>query len=108
EDLPKGFDAPAVLEKMVSIKKEIALIIAVAVNGQIAIYDPVDMVFENQLNLLSHQISPADLPEKTLWKAEAIALKLVRALKSPGIFAVELFVDESENVWVNETAPRVH
>lgn len=108
DDLVKGFDAPAVLEKLVSIKKEIAVIIAVADNGENTLYPPVDMVFDNRLNLLEYQISPADLPEKVLWKVEAVALKVVKDLKSPGIFAVELFVDLNDNVFVNETAPRVH
>lgn len=107
-DTHKGFDEPAVLEKMVSIKKEIAVMIAVSESGETAIYSPVDMVFDPHLNLLSHQLSPAQLPEKVLWKAEAIALKVVRELKSPGIFAVELFTDHDDKVWVNETAPRVH
>ena len=48
------------------------------------------------------------MPEKVLWKAEAIALRVVKSLKSAGIFAVELFTDADDNVWVNETAPRVH
>lgn len=108
DDLVKGFDAPAVLEKLVSIKKEIAVIIAVADNGENTLYPPVDMVFDNRLNLLEYQISPADLPEKVLWKVEAVALKVVKDLKSPGIFAVELFVDFDDHVFVNETAPRVH
>jgi 5-(carboxyamino)imidazole ribonucleotide synthase len=107
-DIAKGFDATAILEKMVQIKKEIAVMIAVNKAGQTAIYAPVDMVFDQQLNLLSHQLSPADLPEKLLWKAEAIALRVVKELKSPGIFAVELFTDFEDKVWVNETAPRVH
>lgn len=108
EDLEKGFDAPAVLEKLVNIKKEIAVIIAVNDKGENALYPPVDMVFDNRLNLLEYQISPADLPEKVLWKVEAVALKVVKDLDSPGIFAVELFVDIDDNVFVNETAPRVH
>lgn len=108
EDISKGFDAPAVLEKMVYIKKEIAVMIAVNDKGENAIYAPVDMVFDTRLNLLSHQVSPAELPDKIFWKAEAIALKVVKELKSPGIFAVELFVDIDDNVYVNETAPRVH
>ena len=108
EDLVKGFDAPAVLEKLVSIKKEIAVIIAVADNGENAVYPSVDMVFDNRLNLLEYQVSPADIPDKVLWKVEAIALKVVKDLKSSGIFAVELFVDFDDNVFVNETAPRVH
>ncbi|NOT93491.1 5-(carboxyamino)imidazole ribonucleotide synthase [Ferruginibacter sp.] len=107
-DFEKGFDAPSVLEKLVQIKKEIAVIIAVNDKGENALYPPVDMVFDTRLNLLDYQISPANLPEKVLWKAEAIALKLVKDLKSPGIFAVELFVDLDDNVLVNETAPRVH
>lgn len=107
-DLEKGFDAPAVLEKLVRIKKEISMIIAVDDTGETALYPPVDMVFDNRLNLLDYQISPADLPQKVLWKAEAVALKVVKDLKSSGIFAVELFVDFDDNVFVNETAPRVH
>ena len=107
-DIEKGFDAPAILEKMVDIKKEIAVTIAISRSGEMAIYAPVDMVFDQQLNLLSHQISPADLPDKVLWKAEAIAIRVVKELKSPGIFAVELFTDYEDKVWVNETAPRVH
>jgi len=84
------------------------VIIAVNDKGENALYPSVDMVFDNRLNLLEYQISPADIPEKVLWKVEAIALKVVKDLKSPGIFAVELFVDFYDNVFVNETAPRVH
>lgn len=108
EDLDKGFDAPGVLEKMVEIQKEIALIIAINEKGATALYPPVDMVFDQDLNLLDYQISPADLPERVFWKIEAIALTVVKGLKSPGIFAVELFVDKQGEVYVNETAPRVH
>lgn len=108
DDLSKGFDAPAVLEKLVTIKKEIAVIIAVNDKGENTLYPPVDMVFDTRLNLLDYQISPADLAERVLWKVEAIALKVVKDLKSPGLFAVELFIDTNDNVLVNETAPRVH
>ncbi len=107
-DIDNGFNLPAVLEKMVAIHKEIAMIVVVSEKGETALYPPVDMVFDNRLNLLSYQISPADIPEKVLWKAEAISLTVVKALQSPGIFAVELFVDKEGNVLVNETAPRVH
>lgn len=104
----KGFDMPAVLEKKIAVHKEIALIVAVNEVGQTTLYPPVDMVFDPALNLLSYQISPAELAENILWKVEAIALKVVKALGSPGIFAVELFIDKTGEVFVNETAPRVH
>lgn len=104
----RGFDEPAVLEKMIDIEREISMIVAMNDAGTEAMYPPVDMVFDKKLNLLSYQLAPADLPENIFWKAEAIALKVVKELQSPGIFAVELFTDKDGNVWVNETAPRVH
>jgi 5-(carboxyamino)imidazole ribonucleotide synthase len=107
-EIEKGFDAPGVLEKLVNIDKEIAQIIAVNDRGETAIYPPVDMVFDARLNLLDYQISPADLPQNILWKVEAISVRVVKELKSPGLFAVEMFVTRQGEVFVNETAPRVH
>lgn len=108
EDFSKGFDAPSVLERMVDIKKEIAQMVAVSPSGETALYPPVEMIFDKSLNLLDYQLCPAGLEEKVLWKTEAIALTVARNFKSPGIFAVEMFVDRNDDVWVNETAPRVH
>ena len=108
KDLDKAFDAPAVLEKMVNIKKEIAIIVAMNSKGNTAIYPPAEMIFDQVLNLLDYQLSPAELPQKVLWKAEAIAIRVVKELNSPGLFAVELFIDRNDDVFVNETAPRVH
>jgi 5-(carboxyamino)imidazole ribonucleotide synthase len=108
DDIEKGFDAPSILEKFVNVEKEIAQIIAVNAKGETAIYPPVDMVFDQRLNLLDYQISPADLQQSLLWKVEAISMRVVKELKSPGIFAVELLVTKQGEVYVNETAPRVH
>jgi 5-(carboxyamino)imidazole ribonucleotide synthase len=107
-DIEKGFDEPGVLEKMITIDKELAIIIGINEKGEVALYPAVDMVFDPHLNLLDYQISPAVLPEQILWRAEAIALAVVKGLNSPGLFAVELFVDKAGEVYVNETAPRVH
>lgn len=108
KDIYRGFDAPAVLEKMIDISKEISMLVAVAQNGEIAIYPPAEMVFDPVLNLLDYQISPAKLDESIFFKAEAIAISLVKKFASPGLFAVELLVDKQGEVFVNETAPRVH
>ncbi|MEX6689377.1 5-(carboxyamino)imidazole ribonucleotide synthase [Danxiaibacter flavus] len=108
DDISKGFDAPSVLEKMVDIQKEIALIIAVANNGDTAIFPPAEMVFDPELNLLDYQISPADISDDILQQASAIARQLAKALNTAGLFAIEMFVDQNNQVQVNETAPRVH
>jgi 5-(carboxyamino)imidazole ribonucleotide synthase len=103
-----GFDGPSILEKKVKIKKEIAQMIAIGQDGKTALYPPVEMVFNKDFNLLDYQLCPADIPQQVLWKIEAISLSVVRHFHSPGLFAVELFVDEKDDVFVNETAPRVH
>ena len=108
QDISKGFNAPAVLEKMVAIHKEIAQMIAINAKGETALYPPVEMLFDPVLNLLDYQLCPAELSTQTLYKVEAIALSVVRNFSSPGIFAVEMFVDKNGDVSVNETAPRVH
>jgi len=107
-DIEKGFDAPSVLEKEVLIAKEIAITVAVSDNKNTAIFPPAEMVFDPHLNLLDYQISPARLTKEIEWKAEAIARRVALEFKSPGLFAVEMFLDKENNVWVNETAPRVH
>ena len=91
-----------------NIKKEIALIVAMNDKGETAFFPPAEMVFDPVLNLLDYQLSPAQIANEVFWKAEAIALKLVKAFESPGLFAIEMFIDKNNEVLVNETAPRVH
>jgi 5-(carboxyamino)imidazole ribonucleotide synthase len=107
-DIEKGFDAPSVLEKMVDIDKEIAITVAVAQNHEMVVYPAVEMVFDPVLNLLDFQVCPAGISEETLKKASVLAMKVAKGFGSPGLFAVEMFVDKQGEVWVNETAPRVH
>lgn len=107
-DIEKGFNAPSVLEKMVTVHKEIAQMVAINEKGDTALYPPVEMVFDPHLNLLDFQLCPAEIETKILWKIEAIALSVVRNFKSPGLFAVEMLIDKNGDVLVNETAPRVH
>jgi 5-(carboxyamino)imidazole ribonucleotide synthase len=108
KDIPLGFDMPSVLEKKVDIHKEISQIVAINGAGQTALYPPVEMIFNPVLNQLDYQLSPAEIPQQTSWRVEAIAMKVVKDLKTPGIFAVEFFIDKNGDVLVNETAPRVH
>jgi 5-(carboxyamino)imidazole ribonucleotide synthase len=103
-----AFDAPSVLEKKVEIEKEIAIMVAVDIHKKIVIYPPVEMVVNPYLNLLDYQISPVNLSEKLFYVAEAIAFKLAQLFDSAGVFAVEMFIDKNGEIWVNETAPRVH
>jgi 5-(carboxyamino)imidazole ribonucleotide synthase len=104
----KGFDAPSVLEKMIGVQKEIAVIVAMNGKKETAVYPATEMMFDPVLNLLDYQVSPAELSKDVLEEAKHIALQLACSLDSAGLFAIEMFVDRNNKVLVNETAPRVH
>lgn len=108
DDISKGFDAPAVLEKMIDIDKEIAVTVAVGADGAQVVYPPVEMIFDPELNLLDLQVCPARISKPAADEAITLAKSVAAHFNSPGLFAVEMFVDRSGSVWVNETAPRVH
>jgi 5-(carboxyamino)imidazole ribonucleotide synthase len=77
-EINKGFNAPSVLEKMVDIKKEIAIIVAMNDKKETAIFPATEMIVDPVLNLLDYQISPAELSQNVLEDANKIALKLVQ------------------------------
>ena len=71
-------------------------------------YPPVEMVFDPRYNLVDYLLSPAELTAEQTQQAQTIATQVMNALESPGIFAVEMFLDKAGNILVNETAPRAH
>jgi 5-(carboxyamino)imidazole ribonucleotide synthase len=107
-DLDKAFDAPGVLEKLVDIDKEIAVMVARNESGEVAVYPPTEMVFDPKYNLVDFLISPASITDEQAQEAQHIARQVVAALDSPGIYAVEMFLDKNGKILVNETAPRTH
>lgn len=108
KDLAVAFDAPSVLESMIDIETEIAVIVAVNQQGAEAVYDPVEMRVDPALNQLDYQLAPAQITTEIRNAAIELALKVVRGFKTAGIFAVEMFIDKQQQLWINETAPRVH
>lgn len=108
DDLPKAFDAPGLLEKLVPFEKEIGVIVARNERGEVKSFPPVEMVFHPIQNLVEYLFAPADLSEKVLKKADVIARTVIEKLDLIGILAVEMFVTHDGNVLVNEIAPRPH
>ncbi|MDV2447100.1 5-(carboxyamino)imidazole ribonucleotide synthase [Elizabethkingia anophelis] len=108
EDLQKLWDAPSVLESLVDIDKELAVIVARNENGETKTFPVTEMVADPKLNLLDFNICPTTLTEDIQNQISAITDKFLAAINSPGLFAIELFLDKEGKVWVNETAPRLH
>lgn len=102
------FDDELMVEEFVPCKSEIAVLVARSRKGEMAAYPPIEMEFDPQSNLVSFLISPANIPHHLAQRAEQIALQCADAFNSPGLFAVELFLSEDDELFVNEIAPRPH
>lgn len=107
-DIEDAFEAPSVLEDYVSIKEEIAIIVARSETGEVRLYDAVSMVFDKQKHILDYQLCPARITEEVSRQAADMAIKVAKAMELVGIVAVEMFVTEDDRVIVNELAPRPH
>lgn len=107
-DIPSELQGPFVLEAQADIDRELAVIAVRDEGGNMVAYDPVEMVFDPALNLVDVLVAPAAVPPAVAQQAQELALRVAAAFASPGIYAVELFLTQSGDLLVNETAPRAH
>ena len=102
------FSGNILIETFVPNALEIAVIVAIAQDGSHAVYPAIEMYFNPKSNLVEFLFSPARISTELEKKIQAIGLQCVQKLNSPGLFAVELFLTENQEIWVNEIAPRPH
>lgn len=107
-DLDKAFDAPSLLEKAVDFEKELSVITARNLDGDISAFPAVEQVMHPEHNLVDYLISPANISNEIEEKAKKIALDVTEKLGIVGILAVELFLTADGDLLVNEVAPRPH
>lgn len=108
KDLPQLLEGETMTEDCVAINKELAVIVARNSNGEVVVYPAVEMVFNPEANLVDYLVCPADITPAIEKEAEVFAKKIAVALNLTGILAVEMFLDKSGKLWVNELAPRPH
>ncbi len=108
EDVKKDwcFSADYILEKKVNLKKEISVIITRFINGETFIYEPIENLHKNQI--LKRSKIPAEIDHHTSKQAQKNAKLIADKLDYVGTMCVEYFIDQKDNLLVNEIAPRVH
>lgn len=104
----KLLEAPSLIEPLVNIKKELAVIVAKNESGDIKAFPPVEMDFNPDVNLVEWVISPALITERLQAEAVDIAIKTIQSLDICGLLAVELFLTQENQILINEVAPRPH
>ncbi|MDH3677599.1 MAG: 5-(carboxyamino)imidazole ribonucleotide synthase [Nitrosopumilus sp.] len=110
EDIQKAHDffkdQNLMLEKFVPFKMEVSVIAARNTKGQITTYPLVENMHED--NILRETIAPARVPTIVSAKSKDIAKTTMAVLKGAGVFGIEMFVTENDQILINEIAPRVH
>lgn len=108
DDLNQLLEGPCIVEQMVDIDKELAVIIARNESVEIKSYPVTEMEFDANSNLVKFLFTPANIDQAIEEKCQQIALDLVEKLDYIGILAVELFLTKDGEILVNEIAPRTH
>ena len=110
EDVQKAYDyfkgQKLMLERFVPFKMEVSVIASRNTKGQIKTYPLVENIHEE--NILRETIAPARVSEQIIKNAEEIAEKTMTVLKGAGVFGIEMFVTQDDQIVINEIAPRVH
>ena len=101
------FDGKSLMiEKFVNFKMEVSVVAARNTKGEIATYPLVENIHED--NILNMTIVPARVSDDVISNAGKIAKKTMQVLKGAGVFGIEMFVDQNNEILINEIAPRVH
>jgi 5-(carboxyamino)imidazole ribonucleotide synthase len=108
DDIKKDwcFTADYILEKKVNLMKEISVVITRYSNGETYIYEPIENIHKDQI--LNYSKIPADINKEIFTKAQNNAKLISEKLNYVGTMCVEYFIDQDNNLLVNEIAPRVH
>ena len=104
----QSFDAPSVIEEKIDFQKELSVLVARNEKGEIKTFPLVECEFNPEANLVEFLFSPADVSPEIELKAKEIASQLIGKLNMVGLLAVELFLTKSNELLVNEIAPRPH
>ncbi|WP_419773631.1 5-(carboxyamino)imidazole ribonucleotide synthase [Halarcobacter sp.] len=104
----KALQTESFIEEMVDIDKELAVIVARNIEGEMKCYPVVEMLFDERVNICDSVMAPARISKEVEEKSLEICKKSIEALDGVGIFGVELFLTKSGEIQVNEIAPRPH
>ena len=100
------FTKEYILEKFIKLKKEVSVIITRFGHQRYEIYEPIENFHEDQI--LKHSKIPAQISDKIKNQATNWATIIAEELDYIGTLCVEYFIDNKDNLYANEIAPRVH
>ena len=108
DDLNFSYYDECLIEEKISIKKELSVIVARNIDGEMKCFPVVEMEFNDKSNLVEYVMCPANISSDIESRAIEIAMKASEKFNMVGLLAVELFLDVNDKIIINEVAPRPH
>ena len=110
EELPTvwtgSFLQDCVLEQLVDFELELSVVAARGVGGEIYCYGPMENLHSR--HILDISLCPARIPKPVADRAIELATAVMDQLQVVGVLCVEMFLDRSHQLLINELAPRPH
>ena len=107
QEIRKKLDyKPVMLEEFIPFERELAVMAARSVTGDVVVYPVVETQQEEQV--CRRVIVPAQVSAEVAQEVDAIARNLLNSLQVVGVFGIELFLTPNGKVLVNEVSPRTH
>jgi 5-(carboxyamino)imidazole ribonucleotide synthase len=107
-DAEEMLNVPCLVEHLVDIDKELAVMVARSWRGEIATYPVVEAKFDSRANILDLIQAPASVSAEIAAQCTALARRAVESLDGVGIFGIEFFLARNGEVLINEISPRPH
>lgn len=108
QDLEGLPNVECIAETLVPFKNELAVIVARNASGETKTFPVVEMEFHPEANQVEYVICPARISDTVAKKAIEVALSVSKAFNHVGLLAVEMFQTHSDEILINEVAPRPH
>lgn len=97
---------PLMVEQYIDYVDELSIMAARDANGSVTYFPVVKNVHEDSILRLT--VAPADINQQVEKRVKAVAEGVLQAFSDIGLFCIEMFRDEDDNIYINEIAPRPH
>lgn len=103
---PKFDGGEAILEAFIDFQCEVSVVAARGLEGEIETYGPLQN--SHRQHILDITFAPAEVNADVAQAAIEITRQVLEKLEVVGVLCVEFFVDQQNNLMINELAPRPH
>ena len=97
---------PCVLEEKINLKKELSIIVCRDLDKNITYFPSFRNIHKN--HILHKTYTPSGISKEIEIKLVKTSKIISEKLNYIGVLTVEFFIDDKNNIYVNEIAPRVH